>query len=101
MKDSDIGADSCSTRHLQSIDRRLVALERQTGTIMRVASAGLYQSWRRRLRPRLWISHQYLSRRIRVPPKYHREQPPDGAPRIAIVTPSYNQGDLIAATIDS
>ena len=101
MKDSDIGADSHLTKHLQSIDRRLFALERQAGNIMHIASAGLYQSWRRRLHPRLWTPHQYSSRRIRVPSQYRREQPPDDPPRIAIVTPSCNQGDLIAATIDS
>src|SRR6516164_4023388 len=89
MKDSDTGADSRSTKHLQSIDRRLFALERQTGNIMHVASAGLYQSWRRRLRPRLWIPHQYSSRRIRVPPQYRREQPPDDAPVLLPGTLAY------------
>jgi glycosyltransferase involved in cell wall biosynthesis len=101
MKDTDNCDDSSSKKHLQSIEQRLSRLERQSEIIMGIANAGIYESWRRQLRPRLWRPHQYSSRRIRVPPPYHLEQAPDDPPRIAIVTPSYNQGNLIAATVDS
>jgi glycosyltransferase involved in cell wall biosynthesis len=102
MKDTDISDGFSSSReHLRSIEQRLSRLERQSDIIVGIAKAGLYESWRRRFRPRLWDPKQYLSRRIRVPPQYHLEQAPDNPPRIAIVTPSYNQGNLIAATVDS
>src|SRR6266849_147653 len=102
MKDTDISDGFSSSReHLRSIEQRLSRLERQSDIIVGISKAGLYESWRRRFRPRLWDPKQYLSRRIRVPPQYHLEQAPDNPPRIAIVTPSYNQGNLIAATVDS
>ena len=52
-------------------------------------------------RPRLWTAEQYSPRSLRINPKYLLQKAPDVPPLIAIVTPSLNQGGLIAATIDS
>jgi len=56
----------------------------------------------RRLRtPRIWTFDQYLPRTLRVPEFYRSAKAPAAAPRIAIVTPAYNHGGFIRATIDS
>jgi glycosyltransferase involved in cell wall biosynthesis len=64
-------------------------------------SVSRHPSWRRKFRPRLWDLRQYTSRRVRIPADYQLEEAPDNPPRIAIVTPSFNQGRFIAATVDS
>src|SRR5436190_8736530 len=101
MNDSGNFESAPSRTHLQSVERRLSRLERQSEILLRIAKAGIYESWRRRLRPRLWDIAQYRSRRIRIPAQYHLEHAPDNPPRIAVVTPSYNQGNLIGATVNS
>jgi glycosyltransferase involved in cell wall biosynthesis len=101
MKECNSSDALSSKERLRSIERRLTRLERQSDVIIGIARAGIYKSWRRRFRPRLWDLAQYSSRRIRIPPEYHLEKAPENAPRIAIVTPSFNQGNLIAATVDS
>jgi glycosyltransferase involved in cell wall biosynthesis len=101
MNDIHDIASLSSGKHLQSIEERLFRLERKSDLVVGLTRAGLYQGLRSRLRPHLWDPEQYSSRRIRIPRKYHLEQVPHDPPRIAIVTPSFNQGNLIAATIDS
>lgn len=54
-----------------------------------------------KFRPRLFQFEQYSPRAIVIPPRYHSESPPPIAPAIAIVTPSYNQGQFLEATIKS
>jgi glycosyltransferase involved in cell wall biosynthesis len=56
---------------------------------------------RRHLGPRLWWLKQYRPIDLVVPPTYSDEPCPADPPRIAIVTPSLNQGKYLAATIDS
>lgn len=53
------------------------------------------------VRPQSWNYRQHATRPLRIDPAYAREEPPANQPRIAIVTPSYNQGRFITATIDS
>jgi cellulose synthase/poly-beta-1,6-N-acetylglucosamine synthase-like glycosyltransferase len=68
----------------------------------RAANPGLlYQFWRKKLRPRLWTPVQYAPRALSIPKHYLRQTGPKDAPRIAIVTPSLNQGDYLPATIES
>ena len=83
------------------IERRLARIERRTDFIATIANAGIYQFGRRKLRPRLWTAEQYSSRRLRIPPTYQLEAIPEKPPHIVIVTPSWNQGKYIRATIDS
>jgi glycosyltransferase involved in cell wall biosynthesis len=100
MDHRDLSADLRAER-LRTIERRLARIERRTDFIAAVANAGLYQFWRRNLRPRLWTGEQYTSRRLRIRPKYKLQRIPDDPPQFAIVTPSLNQGKFIRATIDS
>ena len=86
---------------IRSIERRLAVLERQNRFVLGIPRVRPLGSWLRKLRPRLWDARQYYSRRVWVDADYYSETPPTNPPRIAIVTPSFNQGRFIAATIDS
>ncbi len=86
---------------IRSIERRLATLERQTRFAYGIPDVTEARAWRRKLRPRLWDARQYYSRRVRIDSAYYLEKPPADAQRIAIVTPSLNQGRFITATIDS
>ena len=94
-------SDDHQAERLRRIERRLALIERKTDFIATVANAGIYQFWRRKLRPRLWTGEQYSSRRLRIRPTYRLESVPEEPPQIAMVTPSFNQGNFIRATIDS
>ncbi|MGO4712516.1 glycosyltransferase family 2 protein [Bradyrhizobium sp. 2TAF24] len=93
-------ADSSDERW-RAIETRLARLERRGSAISRTLASSPYQMLLGRLRPRLWTFEQYASRRLRIPPHYALERPPENAPSIAIVTPSLDQGFSIRATIDS
>jgi Glycosyl transferase family 2 len=56
---------------------------------------------RAKLKPRLWILQQYQPRDLVLPNSYTCINPPRDAPRISIVTPSYNHGPFVKQTIDS
>src|SRR5262245_15037698 len=79
-------------RAYQSIERRLALF------VPNAASTSRPPSWRRRFRPQLWQTHQYSSRRLRIRSHYTSDKAPNAPPRIAIVTPSLNQGRFIAAS---
>ena len=94
-------SDNIVEARLKTIERRLAGIDRRTNLIAAVANAGLYQFWRRKLRPRLWTPEQYASRRLRIRPDYQLQKVPNDPPQIAIVTPTLNQGKFIRTTIDS
>jgi glycosyltransferase involved in cell wall biosynthesis/SAM-dependent methyltransferase len=58
----------------------------------------LVRDWRT---PQLGVLRQYSPRRLNIPRNYMDTTAPSPAPRISIVTPSYNHGHLIGRTIDS
>jgi Glycosyl transferase family 2 len=57
--------------------------------------------WREKFRPRLWYYQQHPPKALQVPRAYAAQAVPANAPRIAIVTPSYNSAKFLGATIDS
>jgi glycosyltransferase involved in cell wall biosynthesis len=56
------------------------------------------RSW---AKPRLGIQAHYSPRPLRVPARYLETTPPDPAPSVSIVTPSYQQGRFIDRTLHS
>jgi glycosyltransferase involved in cell wall biosynthesis len=97
----DLSFEALEQQRWRALERRLTHLERRCDGIIRTVSGGPYQLLRRRLTPRLWTFEQYASRRLQIRPGYRLETVPDDPPKIAIVTPSLNQGAMIGATIDS
>jgi GT2 family glycosyltransferase len=69
-------------------------------TIVRCAGT-LRAMLRKLLRPPMWTYHQFPPRQPHFPASYIKSIPTKSAPRFAIVTPSFNQGRFIKATIDS
>jgi glycosyltransferase involved in cell wall biosynthesis len=59
------------------------------------------ESLREKFRPKIGKFHHYLPRELRIPQDYFQTSLEGPAPRIAIVTPSFNQADFIGATIES
>lgn len=55
----------------------------------------------RALRPRLGIHRQSLPHTVGIPDAYRQEPVPRNAPTMSIVTPVFNQGTFIGATLDS
>jgi glycosyltransferase involved in cell wall biosynthesis len=51
--------------------------------------------------PRLGILGHHAPEPLRVPATYPRTRPPSPAPRISLVTPSYNQGGFLETTLRS
>ena len=56
------------------------------------------RSW---TRPRVGVLRHYEPKPLAVPSSYTRSTPPDPAPSISIVTPSYQQGRFLARTLYS
>jgi glycosyltransferase involved in cell wall biosynthesis len=79
------------TGGLKEAEARILELERRT-----------LRGWLAdKLAPHLHRHVQYRPRRLRVPSWYLAATVPTPPPRIAIVTPSLNQGNFIASTIES
>lgn len=57
--------------------------------------------WRTKFAPKLFEFTHYPRRELKVPEWYRQQILPQNPPSIAIVTPSYNQAEYIAATINS
>jgi glycosyltransferase involved in cell wall biosynthesis len=86
---------------LEQVEKRLAGIERTTNRILDLAQSRWRRPWRDKFRPRLWHYRQYAPRVLPVPSVYTAQAVPPNAPRIALVTPSYNQARYLRATIDS
>jgi glycosyltransferase involved in cell wall biosynthesis len=86
---------------LDQVERRLARIERTANRIHDLVQTRLGRSWRDKFRPRLWHYEQYAPQALLVPSVYMAQTAPKTAPRIAVVTPSYNHARYLRATIDS
>lgn len=86
---------------LRAIDNRIALLEDEVTDAVEAYSKARH--WVRRIpfRPPLWKLEQYSPRPISIPAVEKNAQPPQSELRIAIVTPSYNSGQFLRATIES
>jgi hypothetical protein len=90
-----------TSRRLHELEGRLAELETRIDTISQAFSKLRHRSRRIWLRPPLWTFEQYSPKPLSINPRYGGEHIPSDAPSIAIVTPSYNQGNFLRATIES
>jgi glycosyltransferase involved in cell wall biosynthesis len=86
---------------LAQVEKRLASIERTTDSIHDVVQTRLQRPWHDKFRPRLWNYWQYAPQTLIVPTTYRSQTAPRNAPRIAVVTPSYNHARYLRATIDS
>ena len=86
---------------MQAMESRMARLENRVDLAARAYSHARHQLRRIRLRPPLWKFEQYSPRPVATPAPNGRARLPHPVPRIAIVTPSYNQSRYLRATIES
>ena len=86
-------------QRLEQLENRVALLERNLDLI----AAGQRRSSLRSLwrRPPMWTFEQYPPRLLNLNAFKPAPAVPARAPRIAMVTPSYNQAQYLGATIDS
>ncbi|MBR0852328.1 glycosyltransferase [Bradyrhizobium diazoefficiens] len=86
-------------QRLEQLEKRLFLLERNQA----LASAGQRRSSLRGLwrRPPMWTFEQYPPRQLDLKARQPAPAVSANAPRIAIVTPSYNHAEYLDATIES
>jgi hypothetical protein len=83
---------------LDRIEQRLARLEKGQRELKVANARSLRRRW---LRPPMWTFEQYSPRPISLAALPSPPALPADAPRIAIVTPSYNHARFLDATIDS
>jgi glycosyltransferase involved in cell wall biosynthesis len=93
--------ENCEHARLVAMERRIQELEGRVNSLSEAYSRARYQSRRIWLRPPLWTFEQYPPRELNVRNSYVIEQPPSEPPSFTIVTPSYNQGPYLKATVAS
>ncbi|TPQ42553.1 glycosyltransferase [Bradyrhizobium guangdongense] len=86
-------------QQLEQIENRVALLERNQHLIAAGQRRTLLRGlWRR---PPMWTFEQYPPRLLSTKTFQPMPSPPANAPRIAMVTPSYNHAQYLGATIDS
>jgi hypothetical protein len=88
-------------KRLDGIDHRIALLEKDQNLLRRANARSRAISRSILLRPPMWTFEQYPPRAIDLAAHPRAPALPAEAPRIAIVTPSYNQARFLDATIDS
>jgi glycosyltransferase involved in cell wall biosynthesis len=100
MTDMDRPTDAESEN--AKLRRRIAALEHDVQYLREMVRPLLRHSWRAKFSPKLWQFVQYDPREVaELTAPVAPARLPCPAPRIAIVTPSYNYGEFIGGTIMS
>ena len=86
---------------LKSIEERVSELEHSQRQLQQAYGSSRLHLRRFLLRPPMWTYEQHLPRRLSLHSPQSPAALPANVPRIAIVTPSYNQARFLKATIDS
>lgn len=93
--------DDRSQRKIRELETRIEGLEGRVQSLAHAFSQARHQARRIWLRPPLWMFEQYKPKTLRIRPDYLNENIPSDGTSIAIVTPSFNHGKYLRATIDS
>ena len=83
---------------LEAADLRIERMSRQIARFEERISKGWLRS---KFSQKIMVFDQYAPRVLKTPPAYENIVPPNPAPRIAIVTPSFNQARFLGATVES
>lgn len=86
---------------LQELRDRVLKLEARVESLGSGFSRARQMARRPWLRPPLWTFEQYAPKKLRIASAYRGEKVQTDAIAMAIVTPNYNHGKFLAATIDS
>lgn len=99
----DVDSDEVSSlrQAIERLEQRQVVAEKEIESLQQQVFRLRRRFWRKMFQPQLWNYHQHPPRSLTIPDAYRAEQPPQQAPGIAIVTPSFNQGAFLRETIES
>ena len=90
-----------TAQRLRELEARVAKLEENVKNLAAAYSLARHGTRRTWLRPPIWTFEQHAPRPVRIDANYQQEHPPADAPSFGIVTPNYNSGHFLAATIDS
>jgi glycosyltransferase involved in cell wall biosynthesis len=99
---ADHNGNSRDADRTRSLEQRIAELEARVDSLAQAYSRLRHQTRRVWLRPPMWAFEQHAPRPLAVEPNYQNKQPPNTqVASVAIVTPSFNQGAYLPATIAS